>query len=361
MTQNSRLAGLRRKLYEKGIEALLVSRLENRLYISGFDGSSGFLLITGKSAVLATDFRFVEQAQNQSPGFEIFQTKGELSGWFPNLPGLCGIKTLGFEADNITFDTHRRLADAIKESGHSLEFMPVSGTVESLRMIKDPGEIRLISKAVSISDAAMDEIAPRIRPGMTEVEAAWLIEEHIRTGGSQPLPFEIILASGPNAALPHASPSGRPIGHGEPVVIDIGAKFEGYASDITRTISAGTADKKFKEIYSIVFEAQQAAINGIAACMTGAQADMLARRVIADAGFGDNFGHGLGHGVGLAVHEKPALNSRSEDVLSDGMVFTIEPGIYIPEWGGIRIEDTVVMEHGKIRVLSQAVKMKGTV
>lgn len=355
---NSRLAALRRKLAENGIEAMLVSRPENRQYLSGFDGSSGFLLITGDAAVLATDFRYIEQAQSQAPGFEIFQTKGELNGWFSKLPGMAGIKKLGFEADYLSYDSYRKLTAAIKDGGLTTELVPVTGLVEGLRMVKDAAEMEFISRAVAIGDGAIEEITPRILPGMTELEAAWLIEEHMRTHGSQPLPFDVILAAGPDAALPHAKPSERRIGRGEPVIMDIGARFGGYASDITRTIFTGAAEKKLKEIYDIVLEAQQAAITGITAGMTGIQADMLARKVIDDAGYGEYFGHGLGHGVGLAVHEKPNLGPRSEDTLADGMVFTIEPGIYLPGRGGVRIEDTVVMENGKVRVLSQAMKIK---
>jgi Xaa-Pro aminopeptidase len=188
---------------------------------------------------------------------------------------------------------------------------------------------------------------------MAEEEVAWEMERFLRERGSQPLPFEVIVASGPNSALPHARPTSRPIGPGEPVLIDFGARVDGYSSDISRTICLGQADDTYKKVYNTVLAAQLKAISGIKAGMSGQQADALARETVKKAGYGENFGHGLGHGLGLAVHEAPRLGPGSETVLADGMVFSIEPGIYLPGWGGVRIEDTIVMECGRIRVLSQ--------
>ncbi|MCJ7764163.1 MAG: M24 family metallopeptidase, partial [Dehalococcoidales bacterium] len=183
-------------------------------------------------------------------------------------------------------------------------------------------------------------------------------ERTLRNNGSQTLPFDVIVASGANAALPHARPSRRTIQPGEPIVIDIGARVQGYSSDLSRTICLGTADDTFKRVYKVVMEAQMAAITGITEGMTGAQADGFAREIIERAGYGDSFGHGLGHGLGLSPHEKPHLSPNSGGALGNGMVFTIEPGVYLTGWGGVRIEDTVIMENGKIRVLSQAQKME---
>jgi len=353
---NNRLDRLRQRLGEDEVEAILVSQPENRHYLSGFDGSSGYLLISADLAVLATDFRYVEQAKKQAPGYEIFRITGDMKSWFPSLAGGLGLRRLGFEAEHLSYAMHHRLSSIADDAGLRLRLTPVTGLVETLRAVKEPVEIGLISKAVAISDAAMDYITDTISAGMTELEVAWQIEQFMRNGGSQPLPFDIIVASGPNAALPHAKPSRRPIRCGEPVVIDIGARVQGYSSDLSRTICPGTADDKFEKIYNTVLEAQLAAIDGTLQGMTGAQADGLAREVIIKAGYGDSFGHGLGHGVGLAPHEKPALSPNSSDNLTDGMVFTIEPGIYLAGWGGVRIEDTVVMENGKIRVLSRAQK-----
>jgi Xaa-Pro aminopeptidase len=230
--------------------------------------------------------------------------------------------------------------------------------VEKIRMIKEPEEVGLITQAIAISDEAMDEVATAIKPGMTEAQVAWEIEINMRTSGSQALPFEVIVAAGPNAALPHAKPSDYVIQSGQPVMIDIGARVQGYGSDLSRTICAGEPDDTFKKVYTAVKDAQKAAIAGGVEGMTGAQVDKLARDIIEKAGYSDKFSHSLGHGLGLAPHERPHVSARSEDVLKNGMVFTIEPGVYLSGWGGVRIEDTVIMENGRIRVLSQARKME---
>lgn len=197
-----------------------------------------------------------------------------------------------------------------------------------------------------------------IDTGISERDLAWEVEKSIRDHGSQTLPFNIIAASGPNAAMPHAHPSSRTIKSGDAVVIDMGAKTSDYTSDLTRTLCPGKrGNKNFKKIYDIVLKAQLAAIEGIRAGMTGSEADAIARKVIADGGYGETFGHSLGHGIGLQTHEGPVLGTNSKDILKDGMVFTIEPGIYITGWGGVRIEDDVIMENGKLRVLTHARKL----
>jgi Xaa-Pro aminopeptidase len=191
---------------------------------------------------------------------------------------------------------------------------------------------------------------------MTEKEVAWEIEKYIRDNGSEPIPFDIIVASGPNAALPHAKPTDRPISDGEPIILDIGARWKGYCSDLSRTLCLGLHDKRFQAIYNLVLKAQLSALDGIGAGMTGAQADGIARGVIDQGGYKDAFGHGLGHGVGLAVHERPRVSLNSVDVIQENMVFTVEPAIYIMGWGGVRIEDTVVIRNGKVQPLTKAAK-----
>jgi Xaa-Pro aminopeptidase len=202
----------------------------------------------------------------------------------------------------------------------------------------------------------MEHISHYIRRGMREREIAWELEKFLREKGSQSLPFEIVVASALNSALPHAKPTDRPIGGGEPIVIDIGAKIGGYNSDLTRTLFLGNPDPVFERIYHIILEAQRAALEGIREGMSGEEADALSREVIERAGFGSAFGHGLGHGIGLAPHENPRLGLGSSHILSEGMVFTIEPGIYLPDWGGVRVEDVVVLEKGRLKVLSQSEK-----
>ena len=344
----NRLKKLRQRLAEKKIEAILISQPENRHYLSGFDGSFGFLLISQQTKILATDFRYLEQAKRQAPDYKLFQTSGDVENWLPELTDGLNLRQLGFEADHVSFAIYRRLSN-IQD-----ELVAVDSLVEPLRAVKEPWEIELITEAAAISDAVLD--AATIQAGMTEQEVAWELEKSLHDKGSQPLPFDIIVASGPNAALPHASPSQRKIKDGEPVVIDIGARVQGYGSDLSRTICLGKADDTFKRVYDTVLGAQLTAIAGITAGITAGQADALARAPIEQAGYGDGFGHGLGHGLGLASHEQPFLSPGSSDSLVDGMVFTIEPGIYLSGWGGVRIEDTVVMENGKIRLLSRARK-----
>jgi Xaa-Pro aminopeptidase len=358
MTVNNRLKKLRRRLAEKEIDAVLISQPENRRYLSGFDGSAGFLLIAAQKAILATDFRYIEQAGAQAPGYEIFRTTSNINDWFPGLADGLRIKRLGFEAGTITFALHHQLRDALNKKRIPVKLAPVNGLAESLRAVKEPAEIALIKKASEITDAAYEYIEGTIRPGLTERQVAWEIEKCLREKGSQALPFEIIVASGPNAALPHARPSERIINAGEPIVIDMGARFNGYASDLSRTICLGTPDDTFRKVYNVVIDAQMTAESIIREGTTGHQADAAARTVIEQAGYGESFGHALGHGVGLATHELPRLGPGSNEPLTAGTVFTVEPGVYLPGWGGVRIEDTVTMANGQAKPISKARKAR---
>jgi Xaa-Pro aminopeptidase len=356
---SSRLQKLRGVLADKALDGMFVSQEDNRYYLSGFLGTAGSLLITAHEAVLATDFRYVEQAGIQAPDYRIFQITATNPNWFATLTAELNVKRLGFEAGDITFLRHRQLSESIGEANSTLELVPTQGTVESIRMLKEPEEIEFIARAAGITDKAVEHARKIIHAGQQEKDLAWEIEKFIRESGSQNMPFEVIVASGPNAALPHARPSERPIGYDEPVVIDIGARINGYCSDLTRTIcieGSGGGDTKFHQVYEIVLKAQSAAISGIRKGMSGGDADALSRKVIEDAGYGKAFGHSLGHGVGLDEHEQPRLAPNSKDILTDNMVFTIEPGIYLSGWGGIRIEDLVVLENGKIRPLSKVAK-----
>jgi Xaa-Pro aminopeptidase len=277
-----------------------------------------------------------------------------MSQWFPQIIDGLGVKRLGFEAEHIAFGQYQRWCDILNKGKSGLKLIPTEGVVESLRALKEPGEIELMTRAAEIADAAMDYIRGKLGVGMTELEAAWEIEEFMREKGSQAIPFEIIVGSGPNAALPHCLPTERAIGEGEPVVVDIGARVEGYGSDLSRTFCLSAPDETFKKVYDTVLAARDTAMAIIKEGMSGGEADQIARTVIEEGSYGQNFGHGLGHGVGLACHELPRLGPNSKDELKNDMVFTIEPGIYLEGWGGVRIEDMVVMEGGKIRQISQA-------
>ena len=358
MKIENRLQKLRRLLAEKEVDGIFISQPENRYYLSGFDGSSGFLLITPQQTILATDFRYTEQAKGQSPGYEIFQITNDMANWFPELVTGLRLRRLGFEAGHIAFAMYQRLNDILNKAQSQLELVSLDGLVESLRAIKEPEEFELIAEAVAITDNAFEYIEDMIHVGMSEKELAWEIEKFLREKGSETVPFDIIVASGPDSALPHAKPSTRRIHSGEPVVIDIGARWKGYSSDLSRTICLDTPDDTFNKLYDIVLEAQSAAMDGIEEGMSGERADSLARAVIEQAGYGEAFGHGLGHGIGLASHEQPRLGPGSAEPLTSGMVFTIEPGIYLTGWGGVRIEDMVVMEGGNANVISKARKLQ---
>ncbi len=355
MSLKSRLQKLRQGLAEKEIDAIFISQPENRYYLSGFDGSYGYLLITPENTILATDFRYLEQAKTQAPDYEIFPITNDIADWFPKLIAELDLKSLGFEAGHITFAMHQKLTDILKPS--YLKLVPVNGLVESLRAIKEPEEIEFITKAAEITDNAFAYIEEIIHIGMSEQEVAWKIEKFLRENGSETIPFDVMVASGPNSALPHAKPSLHTIRSGEPVIIDMGARCGGYSSDLSRTICPGTHDDTFSKMYNIVLGAQLAALAIIKEGMTGEQVDTLARTVIEQAGYGQAFGHGLGHGLGLASHESPRLGPNSAELLTSGMVFTVEPGIYLTGWGGVRIEDVVVMEKDKPRVISKARKV----
>lgn len=355
---SSRIERLRQRFSEKEIDGFFISQPENRRYLSGFDGSAGYLLITPHDAILATDFRYLEQARRQAPACEVFRIDGDLEDWFPRLVAGLNLKHLGFEAGHITFSLYGNLSRLLNEAKLPLRLVGVGGLVEGLRAVKEPEEIEFITRAAAISDAAFEYAETVLYPGISEREAAWEIEKFMREQGSEVLPFDVILASGPNSALPHAKPSLRQLAIGEPVVIDIGARVGGYGSDLTRTIHLGAPDENFPRIYDIVLGAQLAAIAMTSEGMSGDEADRMARIVIEEAGYARAFGHTLGHGVGLSPHELPRLGPKVAEPLANGMVFTIEPGIYISGWGGVRIEDTVVMESGKIRLISKSRKVR---
>jgi|TARA_B100002003_G_C14089089_1_gene523843 Xaa-Pro aminopeptidase len=266
------------------------------------------------------------------------------------------ISSLGFEDTGLTYAMHAEILKIIGVLEKKVKLIATTDIVTSLRAVKDVLELKFIAEAAAVADTAFKFMKQQIKTGMTEKEIAWLLECSLRENGSSAIPFGIIVASGTNSAFPHHAATDRPVTEGDPIIMDFGARAGGYGSDITRTLCLGGPSDKYKEIYSVVLHAQQHAIDKIESGMNGKQADAIARDVIADAGYGQYFLHALGHSTGLEVHEKPRLGQYSEDLLVDGMVFTIEPGIYIPGWGGVRIEDMVVLEGGKPRVLTHASK-----
>ncbi|MCH7837366.1 MAG: aminopeptidase P family protein [Chloroflexi bacterium] len=363
-----RIERLREKLEERKLDALFIASPEtsspvNRRYLSGFTGTSAYLLITRDDAVIVTDFRYYEQAEQQATDFRLHKAVGGMEKWLSSLfsesPAALGGRRVAFEAAHVSYQTHRMMQKVVRELPETQrpKLVATSNLVEGLRTIKEPEELAALQAAVDLGDAAFEHVAERVEPGWTERQLAWELEKYIREHGGDGLSFDTLVGSGERGAMPHCFPTDRVLNKGEGVVIDMGVELDGYMSDLTRTIYLGKPDDRFKRVYDIVLAAQQAAEELVEAGMTGEQAHLLAHNVIDEAGHGDDFGHGLGHGVGLEVHESPRLGKTSNDVLADGMVFTIEPGIYLTEWGGVRIEDMVVMENGKARLMSHAPKL----
>ena len=352
-----RVEGLVAQFPDQELDGVLISAPENRRYLSGFSGSAGYLFITKENALLVTDSRYTEQATKQCPDFKVKQVRAGWD-WFVEELKESGIKKIGFESQDMTVSSYNSLIDAIKgeSSLGGVSMVPAPGLAENQRIIKDEEELTMLQLAIDAADKAMDQVCPAITPGMTEKEVAWKMETAMRDFGADTISFDTIVAAGPNGAMAHHQPSDYVIKHGDPIVIDMGAKVGGYCSDLSRSIAVGEADETFKKIYDIVLGAQLTAINTVKVGMTGEETDSLSRNVIAEAGYGDNFGHSLGHGVGLEIHENPRVGPRSTDILELDTVFTVEPGIYLSGWGGIRIEDIVILRNGGAVPLSKAVK-----
>ena len=346
-----RLERLQGLLEARNLSALLVTTPENRRYLSGFrapdpqlNESSGFLIIGGEAAIIGTDPRYEIEAVSEARGFFPFIYDRGLEGSWPKIAEkIKGLKRLGFEPGGLTCQTHGRFTKILRKSGNFTKLVPAVDLVETLRARKDPGEIRSIRKALEIAERVFQEIHRSLRPGQTEKAIAWKIKSLIHRQGGDGIAFEPIVASGPNAGKAHAEVTDRPIGRGEPIIFDFGARWNGYCSDLSRTVCLGRPSDRFRELYGLVREAQLTAQKGIRAGMTSREADQLARAVIEKAGHGQLFKHSLGHGVGLATHEAPSLSLVRPGILETGMVVTIEPGVYITGWGGIRLENMMVV------------------
>ena len=350
-----RLNRLRSALEEKKLDAILITTPENRQYLSGFVGTAGTLLISHDRAVLATDFRYTEQAGKQAPDFEVLEVTGWK--WFVEKLEEIGPARVGFESQHVTMAAYRRILAAVKDMDENKPtFVGTSNLVENIRAVKDAHELTMLQNVIDISDKAMETVIPTLQAGQTEREISWMMEKAMREFGADSLSFDTIVASGPNGAMPHHRAGDRPVQEGEPIVIDMGAKLNGYCSDITRTVCIGQPDDQFRKIYNIVLGAQLTAISTLKPSLNGEEADNLARNVLDEAGYKKYFGHSLGHGIGLAVHEFPRVGPTSPDVLEPSMVFSVEPGIYLSGWGGVRIEDLVVLEESGARPLSKARK-----
>ena len=358
-----RLARLRAELEQAGFDGLLVSQPESRFYLSGYTGhdlpprdSAGYLLVTRQHAWLLTDPRTSEQAEHEAPDFQVV-VYGNAVGAPAKVAELArqaGVRRLAFEGIHLPYHLAREFGSALAPA---IEFVETTDLVDRLRIIKDETEVAQLRAAVDLLDRCLAHVLKTLRPGLTEREVAWEVEYYLKTHGSEPS-FDSIVASGPNASMPHAVPTDRPLQAHEPITIDIGARVGGYASDMTRTVCLGEAPSRLKEIYQVVLRAQEATEQALRPGMTGREADAIARNVIEEAGYGAAFGHGTGHGIGLEVHEPPWLSpARGDHVLEPGMIFSVEPGIYLPGWGGVRIEDLVLLREDRAEVLSRSPKI----
>lgn len=347
-----RIEQIRKRLKTEGIDALLVDHPANRLYLTGFTGSAGSVFLTQDEAFLITDFRYIEQATAQAPLYEIVRTPGSIAKTLGELLEGRSISKIAFDQAHTTVKAHRQLQEELG----SYAWIGVEGWVEELRAVKDEKEIETMERAVDLADRAFSYIIERLK-GRTEIEVAFDLEMYMRREGAQAIAFSTIIASGENGSLPHARPSSRRISEGDMVTLDFGAVVDGYCSDMTRTVVIGKPTAKQEEIYNLVLTAQIAGVDAVRPGVTGKEVDEIVRRIIDDAGYGEAFGHGLGHGVGLEVHESPpSLSKRGETPLVPGMVTSVEPGVYLPNWGGVRIEDLVVVTDTGRRVLTKSPK-----
>ncbi|WP_087971654.1 M24 family metallopeptidase [Oceanobacillus rekensis] len=333
-----KLKKLRNTLELNQMDAILITSPINRRYVTGFTGSAGVALISDKDATFITDFRYTEQAAEQAKNFSVIEHKQSIEAEIAHQLKELGIKRLGFEKDYVTYSQYENY-----KISFDVELVPVSGIVEEIRLIKTNDELGIMKKAAKIADDAFVHIQSFIKPGVKEIEVSNELEFFMRRQGATSSSFDTIVASGIRSAFPHGVASEKEIQRGELVTLDFGALYQGYCSDITRTVAVGEIPHELREIYDIVLEANLLGVNGIKPGLTGKEADALTRDYIKAKGFGENFGHSTGHGLGLEVHEGPGLSYRSDKILEKGMVVTVEPGIYVNGLGGCRIEDDIVI------------------
>jgi len=349
--RDRRLARVGDLLTREQLDGLLVTGAANIRYLCGFSGSSGLLFVSQSDRLLITDYRYTAQAAEEvgKAARVLIEETSLWAGLWQQLAAAPSLRVLGFESAHLFHRDFQRLL----ESGSRWQWRPSVGLVEGLREQKDATELAHIRDAVACAEAALEMMVPRVRAGMSELEIAGVLEAALRQKGSEDYAFSSIVASGPNAAKPHARPTSRVLRDGELLLIDYGARIGGYCSDITRTFVAGKPDAKQKEVHEVVRLANERASAGVRPGMAGRDADRLARGYIEDRGFGAWFGHSLGHGIGLEVHEAPRLAKTAETALAEGAVVTVEPGIYLPEWGGVRIEDDVHLGAEGVEVLTR--------
>jgi Xaa-Pro aminopeptidase len=348
----NRLEKLRAVVSERGIESIFVTDLLNVRYVTGFTGSFGFAIITANLGVFLNNSPYTHQSVEQTEHRHIEIMR---DGWIATICRIVEqlkIRQLGFEEHDLSFENWSKLHALLP----NVEMIPIGNPIGIQRMVKDQNEINLIREAAKLADAGFSHILSFIKPGISECELGIELDFSMRKCGAEKEAFEAVIASGPRSALVHGRATNRPISEGEFVLLDFGARYAGYHSDITRTIMLGKPDAKQLEIYNTVLEAQSRAIEAIKPGVTGGAIDEIARDCIIKSGYGDCFGHGLGHGLGLHIHDDRVLSKGSEIVLEQGMIFTVEPGIYITDWGGVRIEDDILVTDSGFEVLTHSSK-----
>ena len=351
----NRIEKLAKKIKAEDLDGILLIKDSNIRYITGFTGSDSFAVISEINRGFITDSRYTEQAEEECEGFEVIRWRSPAPGLIETIQSTCdryGIKRLGFEKNWVTFDLYEKLSNGL----NGILLVPTLGLVEGVRYIKDENEIECIRNAAQIADEAFEEILKYIKIGVTEKDIERELQYLIKKNGADDIGFPTIVASGKRSSLPHAIPSDKKIEKGDFVTMDFGAMYKGYRSDMTRTIVIGEADEKQRKIYDIVKAAQAEGEKAIKAGVSGRVPDDCTRGYIKNAGYGDFFGHGLGHGVGLDIHEEPFMSSSCEKTLTEGNVITVEPGIYLPDWGGVRIEDTVLVKADGVEILTKSSK-----
>ncbi|RAZ68444.1 M24 family metallopeptidase [Planococcus maitriensis] len=349
-----KLMKLREQMQKRELDSLLVTNPYNLRFITGFTGTAGLALITPNDAWFITDFRYTEQAGEQVKEFKVVQAQKGLIDEVARIAEEAAVERLAFEQDYMTFATYSQYKEKL-----SAALEPVSGLIEKLRMVKSPEELEVLKAAAKIADDAFEHICTYIKPGMTELQVSNELEFYMRSQGATSSSFDIIVASGLRSALPHGVASDKKIEQGDLITLDFGALYNGYVSDITRTVAVGEPSDKLKEIYRVVLDSQVLALDKIKPGMTGIEADAIARDYIKSKGYGEAFGHSTGHGIGLEVHEGPGLSFRSETVLEPGMAVTVEPGIYLPGIGGVRIEDDILItETGNERLTHSSKELR---
>lgn len=359
MNINSKIEKIRQYMRKEGLDCYLVYNFEssdrvNQRYLINFSSSLGSVLVSGDRASFLTDSRYIDAAVDEIFDMEVKKIESKQLEETVDQISTMGCKKVGIDKNSVSVGTFDDLTGALD----GVDLVPVDGPIPDMRVCKSDEELELHQRAAEIADDTFSYLMDFVEPGMTEREVALESEFFMRNHGAESISFDPIVAAGSNSAVPHARPEEKTIQEGEILLIDMGAKYEGYCSDMTRTVFIGEPTKKMEDIYGIVLEAQKAGLTALGPEVSTKEVDSKAREIIKDHGYGENFGHGLGHGVGLEIHEKPRLAQTEDSELRPGMVVTVEPGIYLPEWGGVRIEDMVRITGDGYEFFSRSPKEK---